>query len=227
MNSPLLKGNIMVFTRAPIPGETKTRLIPALGETGAARLHASLIDQTISRVQRIEDVNTTLCCTPSTEDGFLQSCAKRHGIALQTQRGQDLGSRMQHAFDTTLKSAPWAIVLGTDCPTLETSDVRQAVDAMQNGADAVAGPAFDGGYYLLGLRLTSASLFQQVPWGTSEVWAITRDRLEQLDWRYETITWHHDLDLPEDLKHFPDFQKYLNRKHEMHQQYFLGKRANP
>ncbi len=208
MNALQYKGSIMVFARAPIPGKTKTRLIPALGKKGSARLHASLIDQTLSRIQAIGDVNTTLWCTPSTEDLFLQSCAERYGITLKVQSGHDLSSRMQHAFETTLRSAPWTIILGTDCPDLETSDVQQAIDAMHNGADAVAGPAFDGGYYLLGLRRTSASLFRQIPWGTGEVWEVTRDRLEQLGWSYTTTTWRHDLDRPEDLGNFPDLPDF-------------------
>ncbi|MBG7601653.1 MAG: TIGR04282 family arsenosugar biosynthesis glycosyltransferase [Gammaproteobacteria bacterium] len=217
MNATQSKGSIMVFVRAPIPGKTKTRLIPALGKKGAARLHASLIEQTLYRIQSVDDVNITLWCTPSTEDSYLQACAERYGIALKAQSGQDLGSRMQHAFETTLRSAPWTIILGTDCPDLETCDVQQAIDAMHNGADAVAGPAFDGGYYLLGLRRTSASLFRQMPWGTENVWEITRNRMEQLSWNYTTTTWHHDLDRPEDLENFPNLPDFLHNIHEQHE----------
>ena len=218
MNALQHKGGIMVFARAPIPGKCKTRLIPALGEKGAAHLHASLVDQTLSRVQSIGAANITLWCSPSIEDAFFQSCAKRHGIALKAQRGQDLGSRMQHAFETTLRSTPWAVILGTDCPELQSSDVLQAIDDLRNGADAVAGPAFDGGYYLLGLRRTSASLFRQMPWGTENVWEITRNRLEKLGWSYTTTTWRHDLDRPEDLEHFPKLLDFLHNNHELHEE---------
>ena len=217
MNALQPKGSIMVFARAPIPGKTKTRLIPALGKKGAAHLHALLIDQTLSRIHSIGAVDITLWCTPSTEDPFLQSCAERYGATLKTQHGQDLGSRMQQAFETTLQSNPWAIILGTDCPELESSDVQQAVDALNNGADAVAGPAFDGGYYLLGLRRTSASLFRQMPWGTENVWEITRNRLEKLGWNTTTTTWRHDLDRPEDLDHFPNLPDFLHNNHELHE----------
>ena len=218
MNTLQHKVGIMVFARAPIPGQTKTRLIPALGKKGTARLHASLIEQTLSRIQSVGDANITLWCSPSIEDAFFQSCAKRHGIALKAQRGQDLGSRMQHAFETTLRSTPWAVILGTDCPELQSSDVLQAIDDLRNGADAVAGPAFDGGYYLLGLRRTSASLFRQMPWGTENVWEITRNRLEKLRWSYTTTTWRHDLDRPEDLEHFPKLLDFLHNNHELHEE---------
>lgn len=210
MNTSQYKGSIMVFARAPIPGRCKRRLIPAIGRDGAAHLHASLVDQTLSRVQATSNVTAALWCTPSTEDAFLQSCAERHGIALKAQSGRDLGARMQYAFETTLRTAPWAIILGTDCPALKTSDVQQAVDAMRNGADAVAGPAFDGGYYLLGLRRTSASLFRELPWGTEKVWEITRRNLEILGWSCTTTTWHHDLDRPEDLDQFPNLAEYFS-----------------
>ncbi len=115
---------------------------------------------------------------------------------------------MQHAFKTTLQSAPWAIILGTDCPGLGISDVQQAVEAMRKGTDAVAGPTFDGGYYLLGLHRASASLFREMPWGTENVWEMTRKKLDQLGWNYTTTTWRHDLDRPEDLDHFPHLAQF-------------------
>ena len=207
----------MIFARAPIPGKCKTRLISALGKEGAADLHAALVERTLDRLQRVSSVKTTLWCSPSTENLFLQSCARRYATALQAQSGHDLGSRMQHAFDTTLRSAPWAIILGTDCPELESNDVQQAVDAMHDGADAVAGPAFDGGYYLLGLRRTSATLFEEMPWGSGSVWEITQHRLKQLGWNTTTTTWHHDLDRPEDLKHFQNLPDFLHNDYEAQQ----------
>lgn len=206
MKAQRQNGSIMVFARAPVPGRCKTRLIPALGREGAANLHASLVEQTLSSVNAVSNVTITLSCSPSTEHVFFQSCAQRYGVVLAAQSGQDLGARMQHAFETTLQSAPWAIILGTDCPDLESSDVQQAVEAMRKGADAVAGPAYDGGYYLLGLRQSSPELFQEMPWGTESVWEITRHRLEQLGWTTATTTWRYDLDRPEDLDHFPHLQ---------------------
>lgn len=204
MNAREDKGVIMVFARAPVPGETKTRLIPALGARGAACLHAELIDRTLAKVTAIDDASIALWCTPSIEDAFLQSRAKQYGIPLYAQYGDDLGRRMAHAFETTLLSAPWAIVLGTDCPELMTCDVQQAIDELRRGIDAVAGPAFDGGYYLLGLRRASPYIFEEMPWGTDQVWALSEERLGSLGWSWSITRTHHDLDRPEDLDYFPN-----------------------
>ncbi len=198
----------MVFARAPVPGRAKTRLIPVLGEEGAARLHAWLVNRTLAKVAAVGGTDMQLWCSPSADDPFLKSCAERHDIPLYTQRGDDLGARMHHAFETALRTAPWAILLGTDIPELRIRDVQQAVDAMGRGEDAVAGPAFDGGYYLLGLCQTSPFLFDGIPWGTDRVWATTQARLSALGRFWATIAWHRDLDGPQDLDWFPDLMDY-------------------
>ncbi len=193
----------MVFTRPPVPGKTKTRLIPALGATGAARLHAWLINQTLDRVTALQGVDIELWSASLTEEPLLTSLAERYRVSLYPQHGDDLGARMGHAFETALRTAPWAILLGTDIPELKTGDIEQAIDKLHGGLDAVAGPALDGGYYLLGLRQVSPFLFQKIPWGTGQVWSMTRDRLDSLGWSWSTIAPRRDLDRPEDLQSFP------------------------
>jgi len=149
-------GVVMVFTKVPVPGSTKTRLIPALGPQGAARLHKRLIQRTLSTVGQIEGVDVELWCTPSTLDPFLISCGRHDDIPLIDQCGDDLGARMHNAFKDTLHRAPWAILIGTDVPALEKTDITRAILDLQSGTDAVIGPAVDGGYYLLGLRKSSS-----------------------------------------------------------------------
>lgn len=204
MNRPARHGTLMVFARAPLPGKTKTRLIPALGADGAAHLHAELVHRTLVGVTAVEGANVELWCAPAADDPFLQSCAEQYGISLQTQHGDDLGARMAHAFDAALRTAPWAILVGTDIPELGTADVQQAIEYLRGGTDAVIGPAFDGGYYLLGLRRTSPELFRQIPWGTEQVWPGTRDRLVALGWSWATTAPHPDVDRPEDLACLPE-----------------------
>ncbi|WP_456377466.1 TIGR04282 family arsenosugar biosynthesis glycosyltransferase [Thiolapillus sp.] len=196
------RGSIIIFARAPIPGAAKTRLIPALGKHGTAQLHASLVEHTLSRVCEASPTNAMLWCTPSIQHPFFRYCHNQYGITLHEQKGKDLGARMHHAFSSALHNSSWAILLGTDCPNLSADDLTLAIETMQSGADAVVGPAFDGGYYLLGLRKPAEALFNNMPWGTDEVWNLTRQRLLDLDLEHATIPWQHDLDRPEDLKHF-------------------------
>ncbi|MEO6697527.1 MAG: TIGR04282 family arsenosugar biosynthesis glycosyltransferase, partial [Gammaproteobacteria bacterium] len=143
---------IMVFAKAPVAGTVKTRLIPALGAHGAAALHTTLTRHSIATA-----VNAPLCpvelwCSPDAHHPFFAQCQKDFGVTLQQQQGNNLGERMAQAFDTVLQQHPYAVVIGTDCPTLTTQDLRAALNALHEGFDAVIGPAEDGGYVLIGLR---------------------------------------------------------------------------
>ncbi len=206
------EGKILVFARAPVPGKAKTRLIPALGLEGAAKLHAQLVIQTLNTVCGLHEHPVELWCTPDTNHDFFQSCTKEFNIKLHLQQGEDLGARMHHAFSSALHSHSWAILLGTDCPNLSTGDLIQAISTMQSGAEAVVGPAFDGGYYLLGLREPAATLFEDMPWGTSEVLDLTLQRLHNLGRKSESIPWQQDLDRPEDLKYFHSLPEWIRQR---------------
>ena len=204
-------GSIVVFARAPVSGAAKTRLIPALGADGAARLHAFLVERTLSRVCKAAPTNTMLWCTPSIRHPFFQYCSDQYGVTLHEQKGSDLGARMHHAFSSVLPGHSWAILLGTDCPNLSSGNLAQAVSAMQSGAEAVVGPAFDGGYYLLGLRKPAAMLFENMPWGTGEVLDLTLQRLRKLGRKPASIPWQQDLDRPEDLKSFDNLPGWIKQ----------------
>ncbi len=195
------KGKILVFTRAPIPGKTKTRLIPALGETGAARLHAELIHRTLEKCTALRDVETELWCTPEINHHFFASCADTYGVALHKQTGNDLGERMSNAFAESLTRSPWAILIGTDCPELTVDDLKKAVANLHNTTDAVLGPATDGGYVLIGLSRFEPGLFVDMPWGSDQIAELTRDRLRDLGMRWRELPPRNDIDQPEDLIH--------------------------
>jgi rSAM/selenodomain-associated transferase 1 len=202
------EGKILVFARAPVAGKVKTRLIPALGAEQSADLHKLLTAQTLDTACGTSDltVQTELWCTPDTKHDFFQACASEYGITLKTQQGENLGGRMLSAFESTLLTSDWAILIGTDCPDLNIDDIRQAIMELENGKDAVAGPAHDGGYYLLGLRKTHADLFDDIPWGNSEVWQLTQHKLMQLNYSHTMLRFQHDLDRPQDLQYFPQFE---------------------
>jgi len=171
---------VVVFAREPRAGRVKTRLIPRLGEQGAARLHARLVARTLStaRAARL---------------GRVRLWSGRH------QRGADLGARMLHAFRLALRRAPRAILLGTDCPVLRPADLRRAARWLAGGADAVLAPAEDGGYALIALRRASPRLFAGIEWGGPGVMARTRERLAALGWRWRELPEVWDVDRPEDL----------------------------
>lgn len=194
---------LLVFAKAPVPGEAKTRLIPALGPGGAAVLSARLTRRTLRTAAAGDWASTVLCCAPDATHDFFALCRRLHGVILRDQRGADLGERMHEAFDWALGSHDAAILVGTDIPSMGPDDLAGAAEALRGGADAVLGPAQDGGYWLIGLRQTSPTLFSGVAWSTPAVAAATRQRLQALGWRWSELPPRHDLDNPEDLDELP------------------------
>jgi len=189
---------VLVFARAPIPGQVKTRLIPALGAGGAAALHRRLAEQQLERLCMDSVGPIELWVTPDTEHPFFADLARRWPIRRYPQQGDDLGARMQYAAEQGLTRADSVILVGTDCPGLDAVYLRAAAERLRSN-DAVLGPALDGGYVLLGLRRVDPLLFTDIPWGTSAVAGLTRERLTRLGWRWSELAALADIDRPEDL----------------------------
>lgn len=189
---------LLVFSKAPVPGTVKTRLIPTLGEQGATHLHEQLVLHTLNQVGRTRIGRTELWCHPSIDHPFFRILARRYPIALETQTGNDLGERLAHAIRLHTEKKRSVLVIGTDCPTLSPDLLESAVQSLET-ADAVLAPADDGGYVLFGLNRFDPSLFQGIPWGTGEVFRQTRHRLEILGWSWNLLPGQPDIDRPEDL----------------------------
>lgn len=193
------RGRIMVFAKAPIPGEVKTRLAPTLGVQGATALHTQLVERTLSLCGDARLCPVELWCAPDATHPFFQRCVRRFAVDLHVQQGGDLGERMYHALSTALGRCSHAVLVGGDCPSLTPDLLRQAVTLLDRGLEAVFAPAEDGGYVLLGLRRVDAGLFTAIPWGTDQVMEITRRRVEQLGWQWRELPVQWDIDRPEDL----------------------------
>ena len=117
---------IIVFARAPVPGEAKTRLIPKLGAWRAARLHERLTLHAL-RTARLASGRVELHGTRR------HSFFRRLDVEFRLQRGRDLGERMVNALS---KARRPAIVIGTDCPALTPRDLRRAARWLRAGCDA-------------------------------------------------------------------------------------------
>lgn len=173
----------------------KTRLVPLLGETGAARLHARLVERTLRTAVAAGFERIDLYCTPGTSSVFFRKMRKRFGVRLRRQSRGNLGNRMYNA----LRRYPCAVLIGSDCPALRPADLRAAARALREGADAVLAPAEDGGYPLIGLRRISRRLFDGIAWGGPRVLAQTRRRLRALGWVWKELRTLWDVDRPEDV----------------------------
>jgi len=179
---------IMVFARAPMTGQAKTRLIPRLGAWRAARLHERL-------ARRAVQVALAARCGPVEVHGTARhSFFSSLGVAFRLQRGRDLGERMFNAF---ARARGPAIIIGTDCPELAPADLRRAARCLRGGYDAVLAPAEDGGYALIGLRTARSEFFEGIDWGGPRVYADTVKKLAGHRWR--ALRRVRDVDRPEDL----------------------------
>ena len=191
---------ILLFAKAPAPGQVKTRMIPALGADGAARLHAGLLRETIARLSVAAVAPLELWCAPDTRHALFGELAETHGLTLHQQSGKDLGERLLAASADALGRANSIALIGSDCPELDTGYLAQAFDALgSTGVDAVLGPAADGGYVLLALRRVEPALFTDMPWGGDQVAAITRQRMAALGWCWRELPVLRDVDRPADL----------------------------
>jgi rSAM/selenodomain-associated transferase 1 len=191
---------LLVFAKAPIPGQVKTRLIPSMGATSAASLHEKLVFHSLKTVTNSGLGPVELWCTPSEEHPFFKLCAEKFQLELHKQTDGEIGKRMAYAFDHTLRKVPSALLIGTDCPSLTQDDLKEAAEVLAQGMDAVIGPAEDGGYVLLGLHRFTPKLFAGISWGTDLVFKETRERLRVWRWRWHELKERWDVDRPEDLK---------------------------
>ena len=192
--------HLLVFAKAPIPGMVKTRLIPSLGAQGAARLYESMALHCLAAAVNSRVGPVDLWCTPSTGHPFFKRCAEDFHVFLHPQTQGDIGSRMAHAFQVTLKISASALLLGTDCPSVTQDDLVAAAAVLQRGTDAVIVPTEDGGYSLLGLRRYTPDLFTGIAWGSESVLEQTRTRLSGLAWSWHELPERWDVDRPEDVE---------------------------
>ncbi len=190
---------LIVFAKAPVPGQVKTRLASRLGSEQAARIHEWLTLHTLETATRHVSCPIELWCSPGTEHGFFQDCRQRYPLTLHTQQGEDLGARMAHAFASALGRGGHAVLIGTDCPILDGAHLDLAFDTLAQGHDAVLTPAADGGYVLIGLSRLSPLPFTRITWGTSKVYRETTAHLERLGWRWRELEKLWDIDTASDL----------------------------
>ncbi len=213
--------NICVMARAPVAGQAKTRLIPALGAVAAARLQRQLTRRTVEVALAADVGHVTLWCAPDASHRSFRALARVHPVTLRTQCEGDLSVRMQHVFkvhggegarpgmrklnrpaENTAAHPAALLLIGSDCPVFTAGHLRAAANALRAGNKAVLTPAEDGGYVLIGLRRPQPTVFDGIDWSTDRVLAQTRERLREagLSWHECPTLW--DVDRPADLARF-------------------------
>lgn len=190
---------MLVFAKPPLPGQVKTRLAAAIGHERAAALYARMVTATVSLAVEALLAPVEVHVSSDAQHSLFVSLQRRHGIAVKRQTGADLGRRMDGALRGALRHSRFAVLIGTDCPVMSADYLARACRALESGRDAVIGPAEDGGYVLLGVRVTDARLFEDIPWSSDQVLSRTRTRLQALGYDYTELDTLWDLDRPQDL----------------------------
>ncbi len=193
---------IIIFAKAPQAGRAKTRLIPALGGEGAARLAQRMLQATLATAQAAALGPLQLCLSPPPGDPAWAEFAWPAGVELRDQGDGDLGQRMARAVDEGVQLGLPVLLIGTDCPQLTPALLRQAAEALARH-DSVLFPASDGGYVLLGMRHSHPRVFADITWSSVSVASSTRARLAELGWSLCEGPELDDIDCPEDLPKLP------------------------
>ncbi len=193
---------LIIMAKAPLAGLAKTRLIAAIGEQESARLAESMLYRTIAQAQIAGIGTIELCVTPSKNSSVWSSLDIPKGIVVSNQVDGDLGERMSKAMLPSLSQGKAAIVIGTDCPALDASCLRDAGNSLAT-YDCCLTPADDGGYVLLGLKHISPNFFIDIPWSTPEVCRLTEQRILAAGKSLKRFNSLKDIDTADDLIYLP------------------------
>jgi rSAM/selenodomain-associated transferase 1 len=206
-----MDARVIVFAKAAVPGEVKTRLARTLGDDAAARLYRAFLSDTLRSIFTAPGLAGTLACAPA-PDAHLASLAGRWNLALDAQRGEGLHARLCDATRAArAKGARDVLFIGSDTPTLPRAFVDSAL-ARLGRADVVFGPSFDGGYTLvaLGPAAEPEALFRDVPWDSDRALAATRANAERAGRRVAFVPAWYDIDEPADLAYLRGHLTHLD-----------------
>ncbi len=204
---------IMIFGREPVLGQVKTRLEPELGAEGCLALYSEMLSRTLGtlRDSNLAPLELWVSSNPS-HKLFLRHCNKKD---IHLQKGENLGKKMAYAVSKSLNSGEvdGLVIVGSDCPAMKPGYVADALKSLyckRNKVDVVIGPALDGGYVLIALKVPRVKIFQNIEWGTGGVMEQTLARIGADRLRYKLLEPLWDVDEAEDLKRLGSVAPRLN-----------------
>ena len=206
---------LVVVAKAPVAGRVKTRLIPRFTPEEAVELYRCFLHDRIRTLDTLKGVDRAIAFTPAdARDMFIPF--SRNGIRLFSQKGVDLGERLNNIFVEKLAGGYDAVsIIDSDTPDLPQSIIQESFKRLlSEKADVVFGPCYDGGYYLVSMRRPHPELFDDIPWSTETVLSKTLEKAKQLHVKTDMLPWWNDLDTYEDLVAF--YNKYRDQGTERH-----------
>jgi len=198
-----MKNLLVVFVKYPEPGSVKTRLAAGIGAHEAAAVYCRLVALTMEHIVPREPTayDRIVYADPHCSLDYYRNwlpCMKQFAL----QQGDCLGGRMHAAFSESFAAGYSKVALiGSDCPDVSSLLIQDALNLLDD-CDAVLGPAFDGGYYLIALKRDCEQLFKGIDWGTGRVMQQTIERLEGARLSRALLPVLRDVDRIEDLNFF-------------------------
>jgi len=195
------KRALIVFVKAPISGDVKTRLIPYLTGAEAADLYKCFVMDVFRNISKVtKSIQVRVAYQPHSKAADLSWLGLKNPPELFKQEGRSLGERLIHAFGVAFgRGAQHVVIIGSDSPTLHPEYIDRAFDSLHD-ADVVLGPAHDGGYYLLGLSRPCLKLFEDVSWSSDQVFERTNQNAQALGYTLRILPSHYDIDTIDDVK---------------------------
>jgi rSAM/selenodomain-associated transferase 1 len=192
-----MKRAVLIFAKNLIYGEVKTRLAATVGNDVSFAVYKKLLQHTKEATENIMCDKIVFYSNHIEEQDIWHSnLFKKH-----LQSGRDLGEKMQNAFAYAFDNkCEEAIIIGTDCFDLTSSIINDAFSHLKKH-DIVIGPAYDGGYYLLGMKTLHSNLFENIEWSTDTVFVTTVAKCKSLNLSYNSLPYLHDIDEEKDLIH--------------------------
>ncbi len=205
---------LVVFAKAPVLGFAKTRLQPQLPQAFSLALHSRLTAVALNQWSQ-SNICPIECWIAGDKQVFSEKIlgcnpSDLTNLAVYQQAEGSLGERLINAINCSFSNdtsshqkqksqdIQGVFVVGTDCPFIDKSYLLMACEALAKH-DVVIGPADDGGYVLLGLKVPNESLFTDIRWGESSVFASTIAKLKSSKLSYFELPSLSDIDQPQDL----------------------------
>ena len=193
---------LILMTRIPIPGKTKTRLMDLLTGDECAGLHMAFLKDLITTFTELKDIDLFMTYTP--EDSlFILENVIPESMESFPQKGEDLGEKMFNAINQVLlKGYKKVVLIGSDIPDLSAKDIQTSFQILEEH-DIVLGPTYDGGYYLVGMKTSNEKIFR-IPkkWGGKSVLESTIDIGNEQNLTIGLSSKYRDIDTKEDLFEF-------------------------
>jgi uncharacterized protein len=191
---------LILLTKMPEAGKVKSRLSSEIGPEKAAEVYAQLLRNTLAQMKATNSAKTI--ALEGNEALFTEAFGQ---WTIWPQEGNDLGKRMQLAFERAFQIAYKRVVLiGGDCPEMSAKFLESAFEKL-NDNDLVLGPSQDGGYYLIGLKKTEPRLFENMQWSHDKVFELSIARAAEQNLKVALLPMLRDIDHLADLNAFPSF----------------------